>query len=124
MLRFENSEGIGPFRGGFPRNVLSEEVNNELNSFLHNHYDFPTPWMEELYMSESSTDIQWFCAYINEELLKRFCTLNQFKALIEAGYKLYKIEASQVQWGSYQNVFTKESLTNKTDITEEFLLNY
>lgn len=127
MLRFENEFGYGPFRGNKHLHLLKGHEQFIITEYIRQHVNFPTPYEEGLDMMTSNLDgekIIYYCAYKDEDRLKQFCILEQYKALIKLGFKLYKIEATQIQYGNYQNVFAKESIVSKVDITDEFLLNY
>lgn len=128
MLRFEDKHGYGPFRGERRIDLLEDYENDIINSYIAEHVHFPIPYEENLTMSILNEEFnEWtyyFCAYKDEHILKRFCTLQQYQILIKLGFRLYKIEATSIQFGNYQNVFAKESITSKIDVTDEFLLNY
>lgn len=83
----------------------------------HINFNLPEEDGLDLYLG----DLEWFCGYKSLEDLSAWINPLELKRLINYGFKVYLIEACNVQEGEDQVIFTKESVVGKRDITASFL---
>lgn len=113
----DSSTGIGMFRNTLTMNDMYGNT-----SIGSRHRYFNTP-------SEDGIDVRkddkiWYCAYKNLETLIDRVTINDLRFLVRLGhanFRAYKIEVREYQEGDHQIIFTKESILEKRDITNEIL---
>lgn len=119
MYRIEHKiTGIGHFY-----NTMFIMANYyECVPYSRRHGDFPTPKEEGL--STIKDGLEWFCSYNSIELLKKFMLKQELEFLTDNEYRVFQIQATDVQVGEFQTLFTKESILSKVDVTEKILNSY
>jgi hypothetical protein len=61
---------------------------------------------------------EYFCAFKTFDDLKYWIYPDEMEKIKNMGFKIYKISATDIQIGNFQIMYTKESITEKIDITK------
>lgn len=122
IIRIEHTDGIGMFR-------LCDLNYDYRPHSIYNLRDIET-WAEELSQQHERFEIlpidipdssdEHFCAYKTIEQLQEWCTNEQIRQLIKAGYSVYLIEVSDCLEGKYQIAYKISDIISKTNMNSLF----
>ena len=119
-IRFENSKGIGIFRGFDSTEwVYRKMVERHCADFKAPYYD---PLVTSSFPSFDSNlnvyalDRQWFCAFKSVEELHKWIEDDELAYLYDNGFKCYVVECTEYQIGLQQVIYTKESIVSQTEL--------
>lgn len=80
------------------------------------HMDFPVPQNDGLTIRSCN-----YCAFKSIEQIQQWIEPEQFKEIIELGFKIWMIDVADYQEGEYQILFKKQDILSKKDISQLFI---
>ena len=133
VIRVQDAYGRGMF---YSTTLEDEDVEDNISvyhisklaSLFNRHSEFPNA--EEDFLLKQNIENRGLLLYKLEDWRFSFQNLNQFEAWVTRkevkilnayGYRVFKIVASDVIVGDFQNIFHKDSIVSSEDITEIFL---
>lgn len=123
IIRIEHKNGIGIFRNKASHS--NDNLSCLLNKLFKRHDKFPIPY-DDGNLDIYKDHLNWYCAYKSIEQLKQWITYEELLILINNDFKVLILNISNYQEGTYQILYTKESILNSNDITGflKFITNY
>lgn len=90
---------------------------NEIGMLSQSHWDMPTPCRDDSISCYFERGVH-YCGYLSEETMWEWVGKMEMKMLLEVGFEVYKIEATDVGTGLFQVIFQKENIVSKKNITK------
>ena len=113
-------DGYGLFRSRTSRaNIVRIDKIPKLNDLSKRHSAFPTPINDK--GIKRYPDYEERCAYKSIEQLTTWITPEELKILINNGFIILLITASECTVGDYQILYHPKNITKCIDISELFL---
>lgn len=78
---------------------------------------FKNPEDEGLHVKKDNKE--YFCAFKSKLAVKYWIDKNHFDRIKQLGFRVYEVHCTDYQEGKYQILYTKESIIQKIDITNE-----
>lgn len=133
-IRIEHEDGFGPFY----RQPFRIYINpwNTLKNTYRKHESFNAPIEDPLIWTSGSECIGhkrlnrfkdekvWWCAYHSEKQILSMYTEREIKHLMRNKYNVFLLEVKEYQVGEDNIIFTKESVINRSNITNKILNGY
>lgn len=122
-IRIEYKDGYGLFF----KNLFKNHVRLESRPFyaekdlpeLHRRHkeNFLHPMNDGLDVEKDGKE--YFCAFKNIDDFRKWVYEDELKKILNLGFKIYQITATDFQEGKHQILYTKESITSKINISNK-----
>ena len=109
IIRFEGEDGLGLWSS---KNGYIGQINPEIAA-RHKHFNTP---LEDGLRIES----KWYCGYKSIDQMTEWIQPSEIRDILEAGYDVWLIEATEYQVGAHQVIFTKSSEVSRKKINQLF----
>lgn len=132
VIRVQDAYGRGMFYrtevDGLEDNISVYNI-PKLASLYSRHTEFPNAF-DDFLLAKSIKEREgvdlyelnnWRFSFQNLNQFEEWVTRKEVKILNAYGYRVFKIVASDVIVGGFQNIFHKDSIISSEDITEIFL---